>query len=210
MSGDDLTVFVGLATAVLTCGVTALISPKGWQAKTLWGLTVVFLAATVGWVVAPAASPFVQLVRPYVTAFVQSGAFVMVATVSVVAIISSKGRRVEIATAGDNAKLAGRAARKAIDALSHARSSAAYAIDLKDNWEGEKTRNIMRAALITAGKQFDLPEVPETGEIWFDLTVRMRLIDQVMPFLEAGHIEEARGEAQRVADTVKKVSAPED
>jgi len=58
--------------------------------------------------------------------------------------------------------------------------------------ECERTLPIIRAALLSANKQFGIPLMAESGEAALDLEAGRRLIEKILPFLQQGHIDEAR------------------
>ena len=53
----------------------------------------------------------------------------------------------------------------------------------------------MKAALLSAHKHFQIPLPPEKDNASTNLEIGRRLIEKILPFLEAKHIEEAGKEA---------------
>ena len=86
-TGDSLTTFYFLVAAAITTFVGWLTAQPGWRAKALVWLTIVFVIASLIWLIAPAASPLVQGIVSTLSALIRSGALVMVLTVGTVALM---------------------------------------------------------------------------------------------------------------------------
>jgi hypothetical protein len=67
--------------------IGAIGAPAGWRSKALLWSAAVFGLATLGWIIAPTASPIIQAVTPVAVAIATSNAFFMVAVITVVAIM---------------------------------------------------------------------------------------------------------------------------
>lgn len=72
--------------------IGALTAQPGWRTGLLWTCCGAFALATLGWLFPPNRSPFLMGILDVAVALIRSGAFVMVGTVSVVAIMV-KGAR---------------------------------------------------------------------------------------------------------------------
>lgn len=104
--GDSLQVllfFVGMAIGAM---IAAVPTAPGRGRNFLWGVAAFFALAAIGWFVAPSASPVFQAIRPIAVAIVQSGALVVVGTVSFVAIMVRRQSPQSQSTGPDLADLA--------------------------------------------------------------------------------------------------------
>ena len=87
-SGDSLTILLFLAGTMIAAAIGAISAQPGWRSTTLWVVSGVFGLVSFLWLIAPSASPIIQALMPIATAAVQSGAFMMVGTVGIVALMS--------------------------------------------------------------------------------------------------------------------------
>jgi len=97
------------------------------------------------------------------------------------------------------------AIRHAIDAIKSAKRDMLSFVNSRDNRKVELKLHDVRAALLTAYRQFDLPRLPAEDEMRMELLAAERYIELVLPYLEEKHFDEARAEAQRLVD---KLTAP--
>lgn len=86
-SGDSLNIVLWLGGVAIGAAIGAVGAPSGWRSKSLVWVAVVFGLATIGWIVAPTASPIIQAITPVAVAIATSNAFFMVAVIAVVTII---------------------------------------------------------------------------------------------------------------------------
>lgn len=192
-SGDSLSVLLFLLGTAIAGVMGALTAPTGWRANTLWGVAGVFGLASIGWLVAPTASPFIQAFRPVAVAIVQSGALVMVGTVGVVALMVGR----------QSAPGQSNSAKPEID-LSAILSQINAAID-KADWEDytPDTSNIISAmaeldsAFTTLQKKCGLITPKLSQQSKASLILGVRFLRTVRPYLVAGHIEEAKEAAAK-------------
>ena len=103
-----------------------------------------------------------------------------------------------------------RADQSAIGALIAAKRSGGIAIASKNRREAEAEISEMKAAFLSANKRFRTPLLPDFGNADINLRVGCRIIEKMLPFLEAGHIEEARKEAQDFVDELNRRHAETD
>ena len=211
-TGDSLAVFALLASAALACMIGALPAPAGWRATLLWAMAAMFALATIGWLFPPTQSPFFMALMRLFGAFAQSGALVMLGTVSIVALIH--GRPSAQTNSIDNADdPVIRAASAKVRQKTEARSNRPFLIrDLDFARQSAYVRNPreaemewpkMQAALLSANKEFGIPMPPLGFGPIADLERGKRLLEKVIPLLRAGHDEVARKEAQDFVDSLK-------
>lgn len=86
---------------------------------------------------------------------------------------------------------------RVISSLKQAQFSAGIAMTRRSKREAEKEVPVLKAALLSATKHFNIPELPAADEPEITLITGGRLIEKIMPFLEAGHFDEAKVEAQK-------------
>lgn len=202
MSGDNLTICVGLLSAVLACMIGALTAPADWRGRTLWTLTVLFGAVTLAWWLAPVTSPLARHLFEVLAALFHSGGFVMLGTVSVVALMvgSSKPeasrKGTPEAVAASQAHQTKIEAGRVIDQLQRAKDNAAIALSRRSEREAERALPRVKAALLSANKQFGIPAPTWVDLAIIDLHDGVRVIEESLPFLRDGHVEEAREAAK--------------
>lgn len=86
-TGDSLAVILFLASGIIGCLIGALSTEAPSRSKAITGLGVVFLVILIGWIATPSALPYVDAVRSVIEALVDSGAPVLVGTVTIVALM---------------------------------------------------------------------------------------------------------------------------
>lgn len=99
----------------------------------------------------------------------------------------------------DAAAADARETRRAIASLQRAEDEARLAVVHNTEREAERAMPGMKAALITAQKRFGIPHVAlddEGQSPIYALEFRRRLLERILPMLEAGHYDEACAEAK--------------
>lgn len=97
--------------------------------------------------------------------------------------------------------------RAVISEMNTARHMAMIAVRHNSIREAEKEWPTMRAALLSAQKQFGMP-MPPTGKGYLiDLECGRRMLEKSVPLLESGHVDEALQEAQAFIDRLKPKEA---
>jgi hypothetical protein len=201
-SGDSLAVITLLAGTVISAIFGAIPLDRGRKRNILWACAAFFAVLLVGWIAAPAAIPAVQVARSIVAAVVQSGAFVMVVTVAIVALMIGRQPKAAPAPVEPSPPSAPNTGehQRVIRALRGAKDSAAIAIrtstDTNRVREAEREMPQIRAALLSANKLYGLPMPTEGGGAVIALELHRRYIEKVLPYLQQGHIEEALRQAE--------------
>ena len=97
---------------------------------------------------------------------------------------------------------------RVIQLLDHAQRSAAMA--MADSSSSGRVRTAerqlpsMKAAILSANKLFGIPILPEGSGAVLDLELQRRMIEMILPFLEAGHPDEAQQEAHAFLEKICK------
>lgn len=94
------------------------------------------------------------------------------------------------------------AIRHAIHAIKQVRSGILEAVNSRGNRRVELKLHDVRAALLTAYRQFDLPRLPSEDEMRVELLNAERYIELVLPYLEERHFDEARDQARGFVDNL--------
>ena len=194
MTGDPLAIWLFLLAAMIAAAIGALSVPSGKVRNSLWGFAALSAFAAFSWWHWSAASPIVRVVQPFVSALVQSGALVMVVTITVVSMMV-RGQRPK-SNPGTVEVLQRDQDQKVIRALEDARNYAHTALSLRTQRDAEMALPEMKAALLSANKHFKIPMLPLGLGAKLDIEAGMRLIEKINPLLDGGHIDEARTEAQ--------------
>jgi len=98
----------------------------------------------------------------------------------------------------------------AIRALKNVKWSADIAIAGRDRREIEAEVNEMRAAFLTAHKRFGTPLLPDLADVSQKVQAGRRIIEKMLPYLKAGHIDEAVREAQNFIDEIDRLNSEKD
>ena len=92
LQGDSLSVLLFLASVAISAVLGAIATPAGKAHKSLIAIALFFGVAALVWLLAPAAGPVTSTIRSVAHALLQSGAPLMIATVSIVALMQAKGK----------------------------------------------------------------------------------------------------------------------
>jgi hypothetical protein len=84
----------------------------------------------------------------------------------------------------------------AISSLQAAKQSADYAITRNGDRASRSELPVMRAALLTAQKVFGTPTMPDLGDAKAELMFSAQLVEQIIPFLMQGHVDQAKSAAE--------------
>lgn len=197
MSGDSLSVFLFLLAGALTMAVAAISLEPGWRTQLFWALAGIFIVMAGAWWLAPAASPLLQSIKPFAVALVQSGAAVMIGTVGTVSMMLYRQRP----KAFDLSELETPIAEKTDQAIIKTLEGALVGTQISMSQGGtrgvERALPGIRAALLSAQKQFEIRLPQETGNTAVDMQTAQRFLEIVLPFLSLGHVVEARQEAEK-------------
>lgn len=71
----------------------------------------------------------------------------------------------------------------------------------------EREMPAMKAALLSANKLYGIPIPAEGKTAMYDLELRRRMVEKILPFLQEGHTEEARQEAEAFLERVANRSS---
>lgn len=88
----------------------------------------------------------------------------------------------------------------AIYSIKSAKNGINHLVNSRNNRDVELKLHEVRAALLTANRQFGLPQLPALEDTRLELKASERLIELVLPYLEEQHIGEARTQAQAFLD----------
>lgn len=97
-----------------------------------------------------------------------------------------------------------RADRSVIGALKTAKSFGDNATADRDQRRMEAAASEMKAAFLSAHRRFGTPLLPDFGNYRLNIEVACRIIEKMLPFLEAGHVDEARAESQAYIDELNR------
>ncbi len=179
-SGDSLAILTLLVGTMISAIFGAVPLDPGPKRNVLWGCAALFGLLAMGWLAAPVASPAVQLARTVIATVVQSGAFVMVGTISIAALMISRQPKATptpseppAAPAPDQKEFD-----RVIRALKSAKDGATIVIQTATEKsqirDAEREMPQMRASLLSAHKLFGLPMPPEDREAFMSLELHRR------------------------------------
>ncbi|KRB81252.1 hypothetical protein ASE00_14755 [Sphingomonas sp. Root710] len=85
---------------------------------------------------------------------------------------------------------------RALQGLQNVKMTADNALSMNNDRAVGAELAKMRAVLMTASKQFGIPQMPNIGDAKAELRFSSQLIEQVLPYLIEGHLDHAKNEAE--------------